>query len=313
MNNTLKGCDLLKLADLSGDQIESLLDTASRIKEEKASGTLAPVLAGKAVGIIMQKPSLRTRVSFEVACGMLGAQPIVLEGKDNAFSRGESAKDTVGTLEGYLDALVIRTFSDDFLAQIAADASIPVINALTDGYHPCQGLADLLTIREHFSTLAGLTLAYVGDGSNNMAHTYLEAGALTGMHVRLGVPADYRPDPAVLDDAQRIAQTSGSTIQVTADVVAAVGGADIVVTDSWASMGQEDEHDRRVADLSAYRVDAALMTHADAGAIFMHCLPAHRGEEVTDEVIDSPASHVYHEAANRLYAQAALLQEVLAG
>ena len=312
MNITLAGKDLLTLSDLSAEQIMHLLDIASALKAQRDSGTVAQTLAGKRIGIILQKPSLRTRVSFEVACGLLGAQPVVLEGEGNAFSRGESAKDTVGTLEGYLDALVIRTYSDELLGQVAEYAAIPVINALTDGYHPCQGLADLLTIREHFGRLAGLTLAYVGDGSNNMAHTYLEAGALMGMHVRIGSPLDYRPDPAILERTQRLAQDSGATIAVVTDPVEAVAGADIVITDTWASMGQEGDRDQRLADLAAYQVNAALMAAAADGAIFLHCLPAHRSEEVTDEVIDSTASLVYREAENRLHVQAALLQELLA-
>jgi ornithine carbamoyltransferase len=260
----------------------------------------------------MPKPSLRTRVSFEAACGALGAHPIVLEGENNAFSRGESVKDTVKVLERYVDALVIRTFSDAFLAAVAAHASIPVINALTDGHHPCQGLADLLTVQEHFGKLAGLTLAYVGDGSNNMAHTYAEAGALAGMHVRIATPADYPPAAEVLDTARRIAQETGGSVEVFEDATEALAGAEVVVTDTWASMGQEAEHETRAAVFEPYRVDADLMKHAAADAIFLHCLPAHRGEEVTDEVIDSTASKVYDEAENRLHAQAALLQLVLA-
>jgi ornithine carbamoyltransferase len=311
MNNTLCGRDLLCLSDLTVVELESLLDDAARIKASLKDGQPVATCRGKHVGIIMQKPSLRTRVSFEVACDVLGAQAIVLEGSDNAFSRGESIHDTVKTLERYLDALVIRTYRDETLAEIASYTSIPVINALTDGYHPCQGLADLLTIRERFSALKGVTIAYVGDGSNNMAHTYLEAAALMGMDLRIGAPAGYHPDPAILERAQQAAKASGASIMVTTDPVEAVAGARVVITDTWASMGQEAEHAERLADLAPYRVDAALMAKAAADAIFLHCLPAHRGEEVTDEVIDSRASQVFDEAENRLHVQAALLEAVL--
>jgi len=308
---TLFDRDLLKLGDLTSDELNTLLDSAEEIKAQLKAGTLAPSLANKRIGIIMQKPSLRTLVSFEVACGALGAQPVVLAGKDSAFSRGESVKDTVMTLERYLDALVIRTFDDAVLEEVAHHASIPVINALTDGYHPCQGLADLLTIREHFGKLKGLELAFIGDGSNNMAHTYLEAGALEGMHVRIGAPVDYQPDPAVVAAAREIAKHTAATIQITTDPVAAIDGAQIVITDTWTSMGQEDDHDLRLDDLEAYQINPDLMQHAADDAIFMHCLPAHRGEEVVDEVIDAPYSRVYDEAENRWYVQAALLRSVL--
>jgi len=307
----LKGSNLLKLSDLNPDQLDELLDRAVQVKSAIAQDRLTPTLSGKHIGIIMQKPSLRTRVSFEVACGKLGAQPIILEGDANAFSRGESIHDTVSTLSRYLDALVIRTYDDEFLAQVAEHATIPVINALTDGYHPCQGLADLLTIREHFGKLEGLVLAYLGDGSNNMAHTYLEAGALAGMDVRIAAPLGYHPDPSVLANAESIAADTGATITVMSDPDQAVKDAQIVITDTWASMGKEDEHDRRLAILEPFQVNAELMAHAADDAIFMHCLPAHRGEEVTDEVIDSSASQVFDEAENRLHVQAALLQAVL--
>ena len=308
---SLVGRDLLKLSDLTPAELSYLLQLAQTIKAcHKGEGT-EQTLQGKRVGIILQKPSLRTRVSFEVACGLLGAQPIILEGANNVFSRGENTKDTVCVLQRYLDALVIRTFSDDLLAEIASHATIPVINALTDGYHPCQGLADLLTMQERFNTLAGLTLAYVGDGSNNMAHTYIEAGALGGMHVRIGTPDEYPPRQEVYDEASRIAQQTGASFVVTSDPREAVEDANIVVTDTWVSMGQETQQAQRVDRFSRYQVNTSLMGLANSDAIFLHCLPAHRGQEVTDEVIDSASSYVYDEAENRLHAQAALLQAVL--
>ena len=311
MTHSLSGRDLLKLSDLTPDEVQWIVDVAREIKADLKKRDTKPALAGKRIGIIMQKPSLRTRVSFEVACGALGAQPIVLEGEGNAFSRGESVKDTVLTLERYLDVLVIRTFSDEFLAEVAHHADIPVINALTDGHHPCQGLADLLTMQENLGTLAGVTLAYVGDGSNNMAHTYLEAGALMGMEVRIGAPTGYQPDETVLALTAAIAGQTGGTQLITTDPFQAVKDAQIVITDTWASMGQEDERAARIGQLMPYQVNEKLMEQAADGAIFMHCLPAHRGEEVTDEVIDSEASRVFDEAENRLHAQAALMQLIL--
>jgi len=311
VTHSLSGRDLLKLSDLTPDEVQWIVDVAREIKADLKKRDTKPALAGKRIGIIMQKPSLRTRVSFEVACGALGAQPIVLEGEGNAFSRGESVKDTVLTLERYLDVLVIRTFSDEFLAEVAHHADIPVINALTDGHHPCQGLADLLTMQENLGTLAGVTLAYVGDGSNNMAHTYLEAGALMGMEVRIGAPTGYQPDETVLALTAAIAGQTGGTQLITTDPFQAVKDAQIVITDTWASMGQEDERAARIGQLMPYQVNEKLMEQAADGAIFMHCLPAHRGEEVTDEVIDSEASRVFDEAENRLHAQAALMQLIL--
>jgi ornithine carbamoyltransferase len=256
------------------------------------------------------KPSLRTRVSFEVACQRLGVHPVVLGGSDTVFSRGESVYDSVKVLERYVDAICIRTFEHTMAEEIAEIASVPVVNMLTDDHHPCQGLADLLTIEEHFGRLSGLTLAYVGDG-NNMTHTYLLGGALAGMNVVVATPEGYDPIPAIVEQARSIAETTGSTITLLRDPHEAVSGADVVVTDTWASMGQEDEHAERTATFADYRVDAKLMAAASQQAVFMHCLPAHRGEEVTDEVIDAPNSLVFDEAENRLHAQKALLSLLL--
>jgi ornithine carbamoyltransferase len=306
----LKGRDLLSLFDLSPAELALVLDTALAQKRAWAEGDRSKPLDGLAVALIFQKPSMRTRVSFEVGCARLGAKPIVLGGGDTVFSRGESVYDSAKVLERYCDAIVIRTFAQSLVEDIAQIASVPVVNALTDDYHPCQGLADLLTIREHKGDLAGLTLAYVGDG-NNMANTYLEAGALTGMHISIATPEGFEPPADVVKAARSRAELSGATLAVGHDAVEAVSGADVVVTDTWASMGQEQEHAERVAAFRALRVDSALMAHAAPGAIFMHCLPAHRGEEVTDEVIDSAASVVFDEAENRLHAQKALLSLIL--
>ena len=310
-SEALKGRDLLRLSDLAPDEVALLLDTALEQKRAWASGERSQPLAGKAIALIFQKPSMRTRGSFEVACTRLGAAPIVLGGNDNVFSRGETVYDTTKVLERYCDAIVMRTFEQSLLVEIADVARVPVVNALTDDYHPCQGLADLLTIREHKGRLAGLTFAYVGDG-NNMANTYLEAGALTGMHVRIATPEGFEPSAEAISSAMEIARRTGATIDVGHDATRAVQGADVVAADTWASMGQEGEHDERVGVFEPFKVNEALMSCADANASFMHCLPAHRGEEVTDDVIDSDVSIVFDEAENRLHAQKALLSLIVA-
>jgi ornithine carbamoyltransferase len=309
-NDVFKGRDFLTMADLTPQELAHVLDVAEAQRRMWATGNRRPALANKAVAIIMHKPSLRTRVSFEVACARLGIQPIVMTGPDGAFSRGESVHDTAKVLERYVDAIVIRTFSHALLEELAHHASIPVINALSDDHHPCQGLADLLTIRERLGRLAGVRVAYVGDG-NNMANTYLVGGALAGMSVTIASPESYAPRPEVVAYASSIAEQTGGRVALVTDPWSAVDGADVVITDTWASMGQEDEHEKRAAVFAPYTVDAELMATAAPGAIFMHCLPAHRGEEVTDEVIDSAASVVFDEAENRLHVQKALLSLVL--
>lgn len=311
MNNDIfRGRDLLQLTDLTSAELLHVLDVADAQKRAWAAGTRNAPLAGKAVGIILQKPSIRTRVSFEVACYRLGAHPVILSGADSAFSRGETVYDTARVLERYCDAIVIRTFEQAMLEEFAYFATVPVINALTDEHHPCQGLADLLTIRERLGRLAGVRLAYVGDG-NNMAHTYLQAGALAGMHVHVATPSGFAPDSLIAERAATIAETTGGAVVIGADPHEAVTGADVVITDTWASMGQEAEHDARLAAFQPFRVDEALMSAASPSALFMHCLPAHRGEEVTNAVMDGPHSVVFDEAENRLHAQKALLSLVL--
>ncbi len=310
MDNPLRGRDLLSLGDLSPSELMSVLDAAEAQKRAWARGNRTAPLAGKSIALIFQKPSMRTRVSFEVACYRLGAHPVVMTGPDGAFSRGETVYDTTKVLERYCDAIVIRTFAQSMVEEIAEHAKVPVINALTDEHHPCQGLADLLTIREHLGRLAGVKLAYVGDG-NNMANTYLLGGALAGMTVAIATPADYGVDPAVTAQAGAIAENTGGRVVVTTDPAEALAAADVVVTDTWASMGQEDEHATRLAVFEPYRVDQTCMSQAADGALFMHCLPAHRGEEVVNEVIDAECSVVFDEAENRLHAQKALLSLVL--
>lgn len=311
MNNEIfKGRDLLSLADLSPEELSHVLDVADAQKRAWATGKRSAPLAGKSVAIVLQKPSIRTRVSFEVACVRLGAHPVILSGSESAFSRGETVYDTAKVLERYCDAIVIRTYEQSMIEELASAAKVPVINALTDTHHPCQGLADLLTIREKLGRLAGVRLAYVGDG-NNMAHTYLQGGALSGMHVHIATPAGFEADAAIEAHAAAIAQTTGGSVTVSHDPRLAVQGADVVITDTWASMGQEAEHDARVAAFEPFRVDEALMSLAVPSALFLHCLPAHRGEEVTDAVMDGPHSVVFDEAENRLHAQKALLSLVL--
>jgi ornithine carbamoyltransferase len=305
MMHTFKGRDLLTLAELTPEELAHVLDVAEQPADKR------PRYDGASAALIFMKPSLRTRVSFEVGCVQLGVHPIVM-GPFDAFSRHETVHDTIKVLERYVDIIVLRTFAHSHVEEVAEYASVPVINALTDDFHPCQGLADLLTIRQHKGALQGLKLAYVGDG-NNMAHTYLLAGALAGLDVSVASPDGYEPHAHALAQAADLASRygTGSTFEVVRDPVAAVAGADVVVTDTWASMGQEEEHARRLRDFAGYSVDEELMKHADGSAIFLHCLPAHRGEEVTDEVIDSAASVVFDEAENRLHAQRAWMSLVL--
>lgn len=313
--NTLAGRDLLRLLDLSPDELHLVLATALRIKADwKSDAAKAQENApypGRSVGIILEKPSLRTRVSFELASSRLGAYPVVMSDASSAFSRNESIKDTTMVLERYVDVIVIRSFAQERVEEIAKWATVPVVNALTDDFHPCQGLADFMTIFEKKGDLSKLKLAYVGDG-NNMAHTYLEAGALVGMDVRVATPKAYEPQEMYFKECEKMAATTGAKLLLTTEPKEALEGADVVITDTWASMGAEDEHDVRAKIFAPYQVDAKAMKLAAKDAIFMHCLPAHRGEEVTDEVMDASYSVIYDEAENRLHAQQALLQLILA-
>jgi ornithine carbamoyltransferase len=310
--NTLAGRDVLTMGDLSPAEIRLVLDRAAQMHAMSKRPTAVHAKAGgRKAALVFMKPSLRTRVSFEAACVNLDMHPVVLGGGD-AFSREESVHDTVRTLERYVDVIVLRTFAHSHVEEVAQHASVPVVNALTDDHHPCQGLADLLTIEQRLGRLAGLRFAYVGDG-NNMANTYLLAGALAGMHVSIASPMGYEPHTAMVERAQALADThgTGGSVRVGHDVFAAVEGADVVATDTWASMGQEAEHAERVLAFAGYTVDEAVMSHAAGGAIFLHCLPAHRGEEVAPAVIDSAASAVFDEAENRLWVQQALLSLLL--
>jgi ornithine carbamoyltransferase len=309
MTIDLRGRDFLRLHDYSRDEIQQLLDLAIDLKREVRSGTLIrPVLAGKSVALIFRKPSTRTRLSFEVGVHQLGGQPLFISGNDLQIGRGETIADTARILSGYLHGIMIRTFAHQEIIDLAEAASVPVINGLTDDFHPCQVLADLQTILEHKGRLAGLKLAYVGDG-NNMAHSLLNGCARMGMDVAIAAPAGFLPNPTVVAEAR--AAHPGGTITITHDPIEAVTGADIVYTDVWASMGQEDEHAERLRLFDGYQVNEALTAHAKPDYLFMHCLPAHRGEEVSAGVMDGPHAVVWDEAENRLHAQKALMAALI--
>lgn len=307
----LVGRNLLTLGDLTPEELGAVLIRAKSQKLAHRNANKAPVATGKSAALIFMKPSLRTRVSFELACRDLGIHPIVM-GPHDAFSRNETVHDTVKVLERYVQVIVLRTFAHAHILEVAKHASVPVVNALTDDYHPCQVLADLLTIKEHKGTLEGLKLAYVGDG-NNMTHSLMLGGALAGMHITVATPNGFEPRGDVVMRAREIAAThgTGATVTLFNDPKEAVASADVVVSDTWASMGQEAEHAQRVQAFAGYTIDTPLMQLADSRAIFMHCLPAHRGEEVLNEVIDAPYSVVFDEAENRLHAQRAWLSLVL--
>jgi ornithine carbamoyltransferase len=296
--------DLLRIADLSAPQLNALLDLAEEMKNGPHWWT--STRQGSAIACLFDKPSTRTRVSFEVAAHRLGMLPIMLRPDELQLGRGEPLADTARVLSSYTAAIVVRTFAQATLEELADAASVPVVNALTDDHHPCQALADLLTLRRHYGYLEGLRLAYVGVG-NNVAHSLMEAGALAGMHVAIATPRGYKPDHDVVVRALALAADHGGSIQLGYDPRAAVADADAVYTDVWVSMGEDAERERRVTDLQAYQVNETLMRAASPAAVFMHCLPAHRGLEVTAEIIDGARSIVWEQAANRLpTAQAAL-------
>jgi ornithine carbamoyltransferase len=297
--------DLLRISDLDARQLYVLLDLAAEMKAAPHGWETA--LHGDTVAMFFEKPSTRTRVSFAAACQHLGALPLGLRPDELQLGRGEPISDTARVLSGYSSAIVVRTFAQALLDEMAAFADKPVINALTDDHHPCQALADLLTIRERFGSLQGIRVAYLGDG-NNVAHSLMEAGALAGMHVVVGTPAGFEPDPAITDKAAAAALAHGGSISVVHEPAEAVAGANAVYTDVWVSMGDDEaSRAKRAAVMAAYQVDTELMRHADREAIFLHCLPAHRGEEVAAEVIDGPASVVFRQAENRLWTEEAVL------
>ena len=307
----------LSVTDLGRDQLIAVLDAADLLKQERSDRLTAgrsPVrgeLDGRTVALVFEKPSTRTRVSFQVAVSELGGDPLPLASSDLQLGRGETIADTGAVLSRYVHAIVVRTFGQDRLEDLTASSTVPVVNALTDLEHPCQALADLQTFREVHGRFEGRSLAYVGDG-NNMAHSLLLAAATVGLSVRVAHPEGYGPEPMVVERARELAGGSGTEVVVTDDVAAAVSGAHAVYTDVWASMGQEHEAGGRARVFAPYQVTPELMASAAPEAVFLHCLPAHRGEEVAAEVMDAPTSRVLQQAENRLHAQKALLAALLA-
>ncbi|MEV0271428.1 ornithine carbamoyltransferase [Hamadaea sp. NPDC050747] len=300
---------LLRDDDLTPAEQSAVLELAAQMKAGRWA--YRPLQGPKSVAVFFDKQSLRTRMSFEVGVADLGGHPITVDTVNTHLGRGESLADTGRVLSRYVAAIVMRTYGDERIAELASGATVPVINALTDGFHPCQLLADLLTVREKFGRTAGLTLAYLGDAANNMANSYLLAGAVAGMHVRVAGPAGFDPDPAIVADAEKIAASTGGSISVLRDPIEAATGAHVLATDAWTSMGQEDDGKDRVGPFLAYQLNEKLVGHADPAAIVLHCLPAHRGEEITDGVLDGPHSAVFDQAENRLHAQKALLAFLL--
>ena len=304
----MKATDLVSIHDLAPEDLLEILDLAARIKKDPAA--YRNTLLRKTLAMIFEKPSLRTRVSFEAGMTQLGGHAINLAPADISMGARESIPDVARTLSGMVDGIMARTFSHQAIVDLARHATVPVINGLSDHLHPCQALADFLTIREALGRTQGVKVAYVGDG-NNVTHSLMYAAAKLGAHLRAATPPGYEPDADVVRQAREDAAVTGARLEAGHDVEAAVAGADVVYTDTWASMGQEAEHDARVVAFRPYQVNASVMARAGPGAIFMHCLPAHRGEEVTDEVIDSKASVVFQQAANRLHAQKAILALLL--
>jgi ornithine carbamoyltransferase len=303
--------DLTRVADLSAAELRGILDLAVELKE--APLEYADALRGETIACIFEKPSTRTRVSFAAAIARLGATPVALSRAELQLGRGESIADTARSLSGYCTAIVIRTFDQDAVAELARWADVPVVNALSDEHHPCQALADLMTVEEEFGDLAGRRLAFLGDGGDNVAHSLLEAAALTGVDMTIACPPEHAPDPGILVGARHLAATTGAVLRVVHDPREAVAGADVVYADVWASMGEEAERAERMLTLAPYQVTAGLMAFAEPEAIFLHCLPAKRGEEVSSAVIDGPRSRVWRQSANRLPTEQALLLRLTRG
>ncbi|OIN66254.1 ornithine carbamoyltransferase [Exiguobacterium sp. KRL4] len=299
---------LLTLEELTAEGLTDLLELAKAVKQ--APTTYADTLSGKKVALLFEKASTRTRISFEVGVIELGGHPVVLNGSDMQIGRGESLSDTIQVMSRYVDALMIRTFAHETVETLATHGTIPIINGLTDMHHPCQVLADLLTIEEHFGQRTGKVLTYIGDG-NNMAHSLLIGGALSGMTIRICSPAAYAPDETIVEQAKQLAKKTGGKIEQYTEPNKAVVGADIIYSDVFASMGQEEEAAKRLDAFEGYQVNQTLLKLAVDDVIFLHCLPAHRGEEVTAEVIDGPHSVVFDQAENRLHAQKALMIELM--
>ena len=302
----LKGRDFTRVAAWRPEEILTVLDLADDLKALERRREEQPLLPGRALAMIFEKPSTRTRVSFEVGIAQLGGFALNLRSDELQLGRGETIRDTASVLSRYVDAIMIRTFAQDDVEQLARHASVPVINGLTDATHPCQALADVMTIRERLGRLEGVRVTYLGDG-NNVCVSLLTAAAKLGMHFRAATPPGYKP-PA---DAVEAVRAEAGTVELLADPQEAARGADVLYTDVWTSMGQEDERERRLHDLAGYRIDDELVRLASEGAIVLHCLPAHYGEEITEDVLHGPQSAVWDQAENRLHAQKALLALVV--
>lgn len=308
----LKGKDMLSIHDLSVDEVQEILALAKELKAKQKAGVPHEILKGKTLGMIFEKSSTRTRVSFETGMYQLGGQALFLSNRDLQLGRGEPIRDTARVLSRYLDGIMIRTFGHDRVEELAKWADIPVINALTDLLHPCQVLTDLLTIEEYKGkNLKGLKMAYVGDG-NNMTNSFLYGCAKVGMTFVAATPKDYRPDETVFKNALEDAKETGAELSLVTDPKEAVKDADIVVTDTWASMGQEAEHEARKKIFAPYQVNKELLKGADKRVIVMHCLPAYRGEEITEEVLEANANVIFDEAENRLHTQKAIMALTMA-
>ena len=305
----MKKRDFITLLDLEPEQLMMLIDRASEMKESVTGMTECPLI-GKSVGILFEKASTRTRVSFEVGIYQLGGQAIFLSPRDVHLSRGEPLSDTARVLSRYLSALVVRTFSQETVEILARESDIPVINALTDLTHPCQALADLQTIKENRNTLAGTRVAYLGDG-NNVANSLIIGCSMTGIDLTLACPEGYDPDPRFLKEGARRADQAGGSVRLVRDPEEACRGAHFLYTDVWTSMGQEEESEKRRKDLAAYQLNMARLKEAAPDARILHCLPAHREEEITEELMDHPQSAIFDQAENRLHTQKALLEWLL--
>jgi len=302
--------DFLSIGDLTTKEIESLLIRAMELKSMQKSGVEFHPLKGKNLGLLFEKQSTRTRLSFEVAIAQLGGHSIYLSPNQIQMGRGEEVRDTAQVFARYLDAIVIRTYDHPMIEEWARYSTIPVINGLTDLHHPCQILSDLLTILEKKGRVCGIRMAYIGDG-NNVAHSLIEGAALMGMKIRIATPGGYEPDKAIVERAGILAKETGASIEILQEPVAAVKDADVVYTDVWTSMGQEEEEEDRRGIFRRYQINRELMNRAKEDAIIMHCLPAHRGEEITEEMMESPRSVIFDQAENRLHMQKALLEMLM--
>jgi len=303
---SMLGRSLLSIHDFSVEEIAEILRLTGELKEKRNKGEATPLLAGKTLGMVFQKRSTRTRVSFEVGMYELGGSALFLSADDLQLGRGETIADTAGVLSRYLHGIMARTYSHQHVVDLAEHGTVPVINGLTDLLHPCQALTDVFSILEKKGTLKGLKMTYVGDG-NNMAHSLMYAGAKTGLDVTISTPDGYRPDARVVEQARSDAGETGAEISLVSDPREAVTGADVIYTDVWASMGQEEEHAKRVKDFQKWQVNEELISHAKDDCLVMHCLPAHRGEEITDGAVDGPHSIVFDQAENRLHTQKAIM------